>query len=251
MKNLSGKFKVEYPSFYNDPTDIKQLFFTINSVAHIFLAFFPSFDPTRWKICFSDQYTNPLCDRSNKQIIITSPPGDWNRVAYQFSHELCHAVIPSDVPDKFRWFEESICEMASYYVLPEVGKYWRSSGNFFKYYESKTKNKQFYFYTFSQYVKKDKQKAIPFPVDKLFSNEYRHLLESMTINPEQRGYNAQVAQTLLSVFNQHPDTWHFIQFLPKMDSSLSFREAIKGLFSLTPEDSHPGLNLILETFGLS
>jgi len=55
---------------------------------------------------------------------------DWVRYVYQFSHEMCHTMINSSKFDdcrywdndvyKHSWFDESLCEMASFYVLDEI-----------------------------------------------------------------------------------------------------------------------------------
>jgi hypothetical protein len=54
----------------------------------------------------------------------------WAQLAFQFAHEYCH--IFSDhyrVPlaNRFRWLEESICELASLYALLRMGDVWRES----------------------------------------------------------------------------------------------------------------------------
>ncbi|MFZ9847126.1 MAG: hypothetical protein ACO3EE_03105 [Flavobacteriales bacterium] len=46
-------------------------------------------------------------------------------IIYQFSHEYCHYLIDSAIKNyegRFIWLEESLCELASYFVLEKYNK---------------------------------------------------------------------------------------------------------------------------------
>ena len=54
----------------------------------------------------------------------------WSQYSYQFSHELWHYIIDTDFPpknDKFGWFEESLCELASLYTLNKMSITWQTN----------------------------------------------------------------------------------------------------------------------------
>ncbi|GAG03367.1 unnamed protein product, partial [marine sediment metagenome] len=53
----------------------------------------------------------------------------WAQFTYQFSHELCHVLTNYEkkASPKNRWFEESLCEMASMFVLRRMAVTWQTS----------------------------------------------------------------------------------------------------------------------------
>ena len=66
------------------------------------------------KIDSTDNYA-PITRRPNKEITLTGPDSDICKLAFQLSHELCHASIPSNVSNNLRWFEESFAVLSSYW----------------------------------------------------------------------------------------------------------------------------------------
>lgn len=53
----------------------------------------------------------------------------WSQYVYQFSHELCHILTNFDRVQKHRhkWFEESLCELSSLFVLHRLAEIWAES----------------------------------------------------------------------------------------------------------------------------
>jgi hypothetical protein len=52
----------------------------------------------------------------------------WNQLVYQFAHEMGHIVCDYKSHEhKNKWFEESVCETASIYVLRKVADKWKTS----------------------------------------------------------------------------------------------------------------------------
>ena len=60
------------------------------------------------------------------QIFLTAQDNYWCQYVYQFSHELCHILTNFDLQKEHRhkWFEESLCELASLFVLHRMAKDW-------------------------------------------------------------------------------------------------------------------------------
>lgn len=50
----------------------------------------------------------------------------WSQYAYQFGHELCHILTSSDRfgSHKHKWFEETVCESASFFALHRIAETW-------------------------------------------------------------------------------------------------------------------------------
>lgn len=54
----------------------------------------------------------------------------WSQYVYQFSHELCHVLTHFDRHEerhRHRWFEESLCELASLFVLHRLAEVWKTA----------------------------------------------------------------------------------------------------------------------------
>ena len=53
----------------------------------------------------------------------------WSKYVFQFSHELCHILTNFDRVrrHKHKWFEESLCEMSSLFVLYQLAEIWAES----------------------------------------------------------------------------------------------------------------------------
>ena len=62
------------------------------------------------------------------EIRISAHDTYWCQYAYQFSHELCHVMTNFDrhKEHKHKWFEESLCELASLFVLHRLATVWKA-----------------------------------------------------------------------------------------------------------------------------
>lgn len=59
----------------------------------------------------------PVTYRERQEIYVKCPESDPYRFAFQFTHELCHYLIPGEVAKHLRWLEESIAVLASRYFF--------------------------------------------------------------------------------------------------------------------------------------
>ena len=61
------------------------------------------------------------------QIRLSARDRYWSQYVYQFSHELCHVLTNFDrhKGHKHRWFDETLCESASLFVLHRLAELWR------------------------------------------------------------------------------------------------------------------------------
>ncbi len=70
-----------------------------------------------------------LLDSRPYQIRINAQNRDWCQYVYEFSHKLCHVMTnynPNKV-NRHSWFEESLCEMASLFVLCRLSETWKTN----------------------------------------------------------------------------------------------------------------------------
>ena len=65
-------------------------------------------------------------DQRPYQVRLNARDRYWSQYVYQFSHELCHVMTNFDAHKghKHRWFEESLCALASLFVLHRLADVW-------------------------------------------------------------------------------------------------------------------------------
>ena len=62
------------------------------------------------------------------EVNLTAKDTHWCQYAYQFAHEFCHVLSGHDrlKNNPNNWFHESICELASFFVLRRMAQSWRT-----------------------------------------------------------------------------------------------------------------------------
>lgn len=65
-------------------------------------------------------------DHRPYEIRISAQDTHWCQYVYQFSHELCHVMTNFNhcKEHRHKWFDESLCEMASLFVLHRLAEAW-------------------------------------------------------------------------------------------------------------------------------
>ena len=153
---------------------------------------------------------NPLSlyDYRPYEIRINAKVTLWSKCVYQFSHELCHVLANFDLSrqHKHKWFEESICEMASLYVLKRLSVMWST------YPPPTIVNAVHYAPSYATYVDDFAAKyEVPSQVELgrwLTSN-----ISAMEENSTIRDLNAIVSLSLLDFFLKESSLWKEIGYL--------------------------------------
>ena len=181
----------------------------------------------------------------------------WAQFAYQFAHELCHAL--TDYEQLYwsdnAWFHEALCELASVFVLRRMGETWQTSPP----YQGTT-----------DYAPKITEYA-----DDLLAKDRRQLPKGVAlaewlcereddlrksasianngrISDDARDQYAVVAYQLLPIFTASPEAWNTVPKLPVSDAPLhgylvdwyrnvdpkdrAYVGSIMEKFSMDPED---------------
>lgn len=220
--------------------------FVISSLLHVMNNKLPIKGVPPTQIVFSENIEKPNCDRNSGFIFLAVNPNTWNQLAYQLAHEMCHRVIPNEVTKNLRWLEESICELSSYYFLPQLSKYWRRKNVNLVY--SKT-NKPYY-PAFEEYVKNDRQKATAVDLPSFSSTPIPNELQSLIDDCEIREKNAYIANSLLPIFDRRSNTWRAIPFLSNLKSNESLETSLREWITLAPTEARAGLQRIALLFGV-
>ena len=103
--------------FYSDADfDRAENFITVlDCVMTLFDRYVPGVPGQPLNIKIERSGESPACYRNLREIHLNTELRYISQAAYQFAHELCHMRIPFFVGEDLRWFEESVCEMASHF----------------------------------------------------------------------------------------------------------------------------------------
>jgi len=153
----------------------------------------------------------------------------WAQYTYQFSHELGHILCDYDADENpCKWFEESVCEMASLFVLRRSAGTWKTSPPYphWKDYAPHLK-------TYAD----DRIAAAPLPPGRTLAAFYRENAEAFAKSPTDRPKNTVVAGQLLPLFEKAPERWEAVGWLnrEKIDRTWDFRRYLEAWHRNVPE----------------
>lgn len=174
----------------------------------------------------------PITFKSKKHIILNCDPDCDCQIAFQLSHELCHAAIPESVPNNLRWLEETFAVMASYIFprqIPVIDTIRYDS----------------YFQRFS-----DSLKPLCIKTPNVPTPETLSILEtgSGTSNFNDYGSYWMIAQALLSSVKQCPAIWCAIPLLCEIPEHLSFTDSMEFWKNIAPSDISDVISVIVSAF---
>lgn len=221
--------------FETEQDNLQELLFTLDSICTLFDKYFA---PTGLPLTVAIRTgKDPECIRPLHRIYLNTQHLNWCQAAYQFAHELCHYMIPYDVCKNLRWLEESICELASYFFLRELTDYWLLLD--IKY---STADNLLYAEQFARYALEDSQTSTVFDVT--LQSEITLLEKDCYL----RKKNKHIANLLLPIFQEHPDTWNSVPILCQILPGLSLYDSLKNWLLLSPDESLIGLRKIAYIF---
>ncbi len=153
----------------------------------------------------------------------------WAQYTFQFAHELCHILCGYDEdPHANKWFEESVCEAASLFVLRRSAETWKTSPPY--------PNWKDYAPHLKSYAD-DRTKAATLPGEKTFAQWYRDNEKELAKNAVDRDRNNVVAGQLLPLLEKDPSRWEAVAWLntEKMDAATTFAQFLAAWHRNAPE----------------
>ena len=147
-------------------------------------------------------YPFTVYDMRPYQVFLSAGDTYWSQYVYQFSHELCRILTHFDRYKTYRhkWFEESLCELASLHVLTSLGKVWKEDPPSGVYEASAFAG---HHQSYAENV--ERKTTIPHQSDlPAWLNRHIDLLEDDSTS---RQLNRIVALSLLGSFSQNPALW--------------------------------------------
>lgn len=169
----------------------------------------------------------------------------WAQFAFQFAHELGHVYSNSaDGANPNLWFEETVCETASLFVLGRMAEVWRTRPPYPNWKE------------FAESLRKYREARLEkckLPEKKTFPEWFREKEPSLRSDPRQRELNLLMASFLLPLFEEAPEQWAAIGTLNAVrgDGSRPFATYLRD-WSRSAAEGHRGfIRKIADRFGVS
>lgn len=143
---------------------------------------------------------------------------NWYSFTYDFSHELCHHILDNNFyVQKFGWFEEAICALASIFVIDKMADMWRINPpcQNWKSYSNVLRS------SLNNYLNKTKYKHHN-DFNQWLSRNIKILYQDRN---KYRKTNV-VAQMLWPFFKQQPTLWTTIQYMKNnnITSGMTFND---------------------------
>lgn len=137
---------------------------------------------------------------------------------YQFSHELCHFMVNGKVCESYRWFEETLCTMMSWYALLSI---YRSRDT------APCKVLSANYDKMPRYLNRDIKRARleGMPISEFVRGNLEHLQKECYDRP----MNAAIAHELFPLFIKNPELWGIVPFLGQIKEGALLNDALGSL----------------------
>lgn len=169
----------------------------------------------------------------------------WCQYAYQIAHEFCHILCGFDEDWKGNlWFEESLCETASLFVLRRMAETWEKSPPF-EVWKSYAPN-------FKEYAD-DVMNRRTVVAESRLADFYRKNQSRLAANPVDRELNGAISRLLLKVFEAKPDAWEAVTWLNSSPSRSgeTFEAYLTKWKKAAPERWHGFITDLAKRFGVT
>jgi hypothetical protein len=176
---------------------------------------------------------------------------DWAKFSFQFAHELSHVLSNYEIgcgdnaKNQNQWFEETLGEVASMFVLPRMANTWSENPPY-----DSWKDFAPVLDKYGQDLRNEPHRQLP--DGKTFVQwftENRPLLRS---DPYLRDKNDLVANRLLPLFEENPENWESVSYLNlgDPDASNSFQSYLDNWYRNVPASHKRFVANIASTFGM-
>jgi hypothetical protein len=169
----------------------------------------------------------------------------WAQFAFQFGHEMGHVLCGgADVPNPNLWFEETLCEAASLYVLGGMAEAWKTRPPY--------PNWKEYSASLETYRRERTDKA-KLPEGTALPAWFRGKEPSLRKDPRQRDLNLLMAASILPHFEEAPEHWEAIAAVNAVrgDAARPFAGYLQDWSRSAPEKHRGFIRTIAGRFGVS
>lgn len=168
----------------------------------------------------------------------------WSQYSFQFAHELGHILCRYDEDShRNKWFEESICEMASLFALRQMSESWKTKPPF--------QNWKDYAPKLREYAE-DRIGKARLPAGVTLAAWYAERAEAFSKNAIDRDNNLVIATALLPFFEEQPERWAAVWYLniETCTPAFTFPDYLRAWRKNTPKDQQPVIDEIAKRLGI-
>ena len=201
-------YRVDASDFNSSEADIRAV---CDSAAKQLWQYFPEYELEPFVVTRGKSGPIVLYDRNDaKEIVVRLDTSNtfWSQYAYQFGHEFCHILCryrPSD--GKNLWFEETLCETASLYVMRGMARDWKKEPPYRNWSDYRDSLRE---YADDVIRKREKVQEI---YARGMATFYQEHAEELRKNPTSRELNGAMAIVMLAKFEAEPASWEAIRWL--------------------------------------
>jgi len=169
----------------------------------------------------------------------------WAQFAFQFGHEMGHVVCGfEEYQNPNAWFEETLCEAASLFVLGRMAESWKERPpypNWKDYAESLRKYRE------------ERMADSALPKGTSLADWFREREASLRKDPTQRDLNLKMAAALLPLFEEAPGRWAAVAALNAVrgDASRPFARYLSDWSRSAPANHREFIGKIADRFGIA
>lgn len=169
---------------------------------------------------------------------------DSCRIIYQVSHELCHILLGQraeyKLSDEYKWFEETICELASQSALND--DIWSSFSSV---------NNQFTNTIFIKKYLQDIENDIPKLAIPLVAGIYKLEAKRLAADPYMRNLNVIFALTIRNNIEINKSFWDCIKIFTEIDGQAApkIEDSFIYWYNKVPIDKKEIVAKVIEIFG--
>ncbi len=167
----------------------------------------------------------------------------WCQFAFQFAHEFAHVLCGIDDDESHKWFEESVCEMASMFAMRRMAETWKTAAPYPTW--------RSYSASITSYMAKHMAKAELLD-GRAFVEWYKRQAAEFEKNGYMRDKNRVVARKLLGLFEKTPEQWEALVYLRglALGHKGSFKEFLAEWRRRAPVKHRAFIAKIAALFGL-
>ena len=169
----------------------------------------------------------------------------WAQYSYQFAHELCHILCGYDEDvHRNKWFEESLCEVASLYTLRAMSEDWKTDPPYANWTNYSTALKKY---------ADERIASAPLPESKTLAEWFADHEATLYSNATDRKLNNVVAVQLLPLLEEEPTRWESVTWLNRAKSTQSqtFGDYLSDWHQHAPQRHQAFIKTIGERFGVN
>lgn len=239
-------YRVETEGFAASEADIRAV---LDSASRELWQFFPDYEIESIVVARGRRGPITLHQRNEHGEIVMRLDTEktyWAQYAYQFAHEFCHVLC--GYRNGYRgnlWFEETLSETASLYVMRSMSRNWKTSAPYAHWADFRDALRD---YVDNIVRKRDKVYEI---YAKGLPEFYRAHQAELEKDPVAWELNGAMAIVLLHMFEEQPDRWEAVRWLnstPPQEGD-TFATYLQNWHDAAPAKHQPFVQKIADLFG--